>query len=457
MKKKSDPKWIQAIDRSLGAVLYLYPSDYRKEYGPMIRQAMRDRCREVVKGQRSLFRVVALELIPDIVLGAGREQINSNFGQLTKRHYVALSLLVALSFVGLFRESVSKVVFDQTDVAAQKVDSIERKRNWENDREKIEEFAQWLVEKDRSPKSKVLAAYLYQSLHLQVHGTDMGKEKELTPCEHQKKADKLIQEVLNERPDAMVLAIALRSCNSESGCDRAKILNRLVDYDENNAYVWQVSLRWAIKEKNEIAERYALKRIAASNRNINYEQKIRTELLSYLKEYSPSDADLSEGLFYLNLTNFDYTGFALANSHCWNLHKESRDIEFEQDCKRAADVLSSSSDLSTTGRQANIILYRLSSNQFERSAAYQQLHNIYWWQEAYYEGYTPGVNDSWNAHVKSWMQSDGSIEAIQASLRDHGKPTTAPPDFDISESLRHDFDIVITEADQSLGLKEPGP
>jgi hypothetical protein len=45
-----------------GLGLYLFPNHFRTEYGECMRQAFRDRCREIARGERSAFKVFALEL-----------------------------------------------------------------------------------------------------------------------------------------------------------------------------------------------------------------------------------------------------------------------------------------------------------------------------------------------------------------------------------------------------------
>ena len=73
------------------ACLWLYPRPLRDAHGDEMRQAFRDRCREVVRGEQSAFRVLFGELLPDTLRSAGSEQISATFGDMQPRQYWALA------------------------------------------------------------------------------------------------------------------------------------------------------------------------------------------------------------------------------------------------------------------------------------------------------------------------------------------------------------------------------
>jgi hypothetical protein len=82
MNRPSDPAWIAVAARVYCAALWLFPAALREAHGDEMRQAFRDRCREVARGERSAFRVLALELLPDTLRSAGSEQLSATFGEM---------------------------------------------------------------------------------------------------------------------------------------------------------------------------------------------------------------------------------------------------------------------------------------------------------------------------------------------------------------------------------------
>lgn len=69
---RRDPHWIAWLECIYASVLRLYPRRFRGEWEQPMRQAFRDRCREVARGQRSPLRLVT-ELLPDLASGVARE------------------------------------------------------------------------------------------------------------------------------------------------------------------------------------------------------------------------------------------------------------------------------------------------------------------------------------------------------------------------------------------------
>jgi hypothetical protein len=94
-----DPKWLAVADRAYALALHLYPRAFRKEWGPQMRQAMRDRWREGAKQGRSAFGV-SFALLPDLVASAGQQHLHA-FGEEVAMKRMLLGSALVLS-VGLF-------------------------------------------------------------------------------------------------------------------------------------------------------------------------------------------------------------------------------------------------------------------------------------------------------------------------------------------------------------------
>ena len=69
---------MSAFQRVYSLLLYVYPRDFRREYGPHMRQLFRDRCRDVAaaSGWRPAFRFAA-QMVADVAGSATRERASA--------------------------------------------------------------------------------------------------------------------------------------------------------------------------------------------------------------------------------------------------------------------------------------------------------------------------------------------------------------------------------------------
>lgn len=410
MKNKKDPTWISQADRIYGGLLYLFPSAHRKEFGPWMRQAFRDRCREVARGEQSLFRVLAGEIVPDLMLGAGREHMTNNFGELQRKHIAAITLLGCMSLWAIFDESVNRQLIDLVDIGAKKVDAIKwqyRAHQHEND---VEGLATWLVKKDGSPKAKALAANLLRFIEPSHSNT-------------------LVGEVSSEHADLKTLAIAELACDKESGCDRSGLVRRLTEQDSENAYVWLRALGVASASGDKIGERFAIKGLASATHYENYQSMLELDLFDLIRRYSPNDKPLTDSIDSIVQNQYP-SGFYLVRSPCFTQPVVSMEPELSYDCRQAAMALSRTDDL-LTASISNRLLFRLSTDDTERARAYEGLRDQSWWKGAYYSVGVSEDSEAWANWREKWRGKRESISAIKTSLALRGMPTEAPSDYEI--------------------------
>lgn len=414
MKKIKDPKWISQADRFYSGLLYLFPSTHRKEFGPWMRQAFRDRCREVARGEQRLFRVLAVEIVPDLLLGAGREHMTSNFGELNRKHLAALTLLGCMSVWALFHETVNRQLFDLADATKRKTADMKAEYRYKKYQARTEEMAQWLVLEEGSPKAKALAAYLYLTID-------------------DEKAATLAQQVALEHPDLRTLAMAELSCRESTHCNRPDIVARLTAEDPNNAYVWLRALNGAIDAKDQVSERTALRKMAASSHMEPYEAGIEKELIGYAHRFAPDDVEILEFLDARFASSTPSAPIlALSKSQCAALSVDTPDNKLLGDCRKITDQFTQTDDLMTTGVVARL-RYRLSTGREEQASAYQHLLDFRWWQAAYQDVPSPNELASWKKWYADWRGKRDSIAAIKSSLMSRGMPTQAPADFELSD------------------------
>ena len=140
-----DPAWIRLADRCYGIGLSLFSSAHRREYGDLMRQAFRDRCREVARGDRGAWRTFALELTPDLVSGIGRENMNSIFANMRPRQVLLLLLLSLSSAYFLFGEAVGLRLSDLAVTLTQAANRIGDKREADALRSRFHKVAEPLA------------------------------------------------------------------------------------------------------------------------------------------------------------------------------------------------------------------------------------------------------------------------------------------------------------------------
>lgn len=423
MKNNKDPKWISQADRIYGGFLYLFPSAHRKEFGPWMRQAFRDRCREVARGEQSIFRILAAEIVPDLLLGAGREHVTSNFGEINRKHMVALSLLGCLSLWALFHEPINKQLFDLAEASQRKAKEIKDNYRFKKYQSRLQEMSEWLVKEDGSPKAKALSAYLKMYID-------------------DKKSVALIRQVESEHADIRTFAIAELACSRVKNCEISELVSELTQQAPQNAYVWLRALNVAISNKDEIGERYAIKKIAESSYVESYVAGIENELINLADKFSPNDKDMPG---YLDLHFSDdlpsSSIFSIPKSLCGRLRAESIDSELLNDCRKIAVLFGKSDDLTTAGVMGKMS-YRLSATQLERQNAYQSIRDYRWWQDAYYMVPDKNNRESWRKWSEVWRGKRMSIVAIQSVLKSRGMPINAPADYELSEYDKQAFGIL---------------
>lgn len=422
MKNKKDPKWISQADRIYGGFLYLFPSAHRKEFGPWMRQAFRDRCREVARGEQSLFRVIAAEAVPDLIVGFGREHMTSNFGELNRKHFAALTLLGCMSLWALFHDPINRQIFDLVDAAQRKASAINDGHQYKKYESNIQEMASWLATEEGSPKAKALAAYLNLE-------TDS------------KKSAALVDQVITEHPDVRTLAIAELACSQEAHCKRSMLVKNLTDQSPANAYVWLRALNLAVTDKDKIGERYAIKKIAESSYLESYERGVENELLAYAEKYSPKDTEL---LKFLDARSASYTPipsiYTISKSMCGTVSVETADLDLLSDCRKISTIFGQEDDLATAAVVGKL-RYKLAATQLDREKAILDIRNYKWWQQAYYNVPDRNSRESWEKWYADWRGKRESIPAIQSILKARGMPSQAPDDFLLTEYDRNLFGI----------------
>ena len=454
MSRRADAGWIRLADKVFGGLLWLFPKPLREAHGEEMRQAFRDRCREVARGERGAFRVFALELLPDTLRSAGHEQWSASFDQMRPRQLLALGLLCCAATGLLFQEQLNRATLDLVFKAKYAL------RNYSEAREALKQEAQMRRLADHlsasgNVESKALAAFSYRFLYtsreqLYQYSDDRGGSPLLGKLVADgDRSNSAAIAVLGAHPDVYPLVVALRACDPALGCNRALAIQHLTERDPDNAYAWSLAFESAAQNDDRAAMGDALARMARSSHYENYETRVRRDLYETARKLAPEDQAFTAAIVRQTRTaGYQMVG-DIRHTVRWNCSaKPSGDAaynsrwiqvapEIRPDCLRVARLLSSSSNVSGAywgWRQ----IYLQDPDADSRARAFQSLRNAQWlWMQARGSGSTLQADGSWREWTATdwgnwraaWASGDGEIPALKRWLASQGQPVEAPADY----------------------------
>ena len=261
----SAPLWQRLAEGGYALVLNLYPRRTRERHGEEMRQVFRDRCREVSDGHISAWRLLGVELAPDLATSLAGAHLEEPFMPRIRIAIVGFALLACAWF---FQDAISKQFLDVYFKAGLHY------QNWKESRAFARDAAQVSVLADRfgsqpGERERSLAAYLYAN-NYRAHGREAtyfpGAFETLPfdpPVEEHARAMQLLASLKNST-DAATVRTALATCRMLSGCDRAAHVQALVRLEPGNAYAWSELLKLHSRAGDQAAVRADLERVGAS-------------------------------------------------------------------------------------------------------------------------------------------------------------------------------------------------
>ena len=456
MSRRGDPGWLRMADRLFGGLLWLFPKPLRDAHGQEMRQAFRDRCREVARGERSALRVFAMELLPDTLRSAGREQWSASFEEMRPQQFLALALLCCAATGLLFQERLSRATLDLV------FDAKYALRNYSEAREALEQEAQVrrladFLSANGDVESKALSAFAYRVLYtsreqLYQYGDDRGRSSFVGKVVADgDRSNSAAIAVLGSHPDIYPFAIALRACDPTLGCNRALAIQQLTERDPDNAYAWSLAFESASQKGDHTAMGDALARMGRSSHYQSYGPRVLRDLFESARKLAPDDqAFLAAIVMQTRAASYSMVVGDYRHSVRWNCSATpsgdpvyiSRWIQaapkIRPDCLAVARLLSRSSSASGAywGWQQ---IYLQDPDSGARARAFQNLRNARWlWaQSVENPGATRQVDGSWREWTATdwtnwrtaWATKDGEIPALKRWLASQGRPVEAPADY----------------------------
>jgi hypothetical protein len=448
-----DPAWIRIAERIYTATFVLLPERFRSEYGDCMRQAFRDRCREVARGERSAFRALALELAPDLVTTLGREGMQTGFGDMAPRQFALMGCL-CLAFAGLvFRDAITPPVLDATVSIRNRVNDFLDLRRIEAREANTRRIAEHLAAKPDAG-SKALAALLYRSIAERKENPYWAPDNQNEAFYHRlpEKADaenvqirRLATDVLHDRDvGAYTLVRAAESCEPQDGCDRAKVIARLERVDSDNGYAWTLAFQEADARDDEAARRDALSQLARASRYDTYEGETATRLMRTADALGLGDDEATAILVRQVVEERLLDDLSAPVNYCVEHSLRAGSVVgassiqpgLAADCYRAFELLSGSSRLGPSLIGWHLLM-RLNDDPALRSKARDALRDRYWLagtrftQDSMETGW-PGSfhsatdRSTWRA---AFRKGGGEIASLRRWFIARGLPAHAPRDY----------------------------
>jgi hypothetical protein len=106
-----------AAEALFGASLRLHPRAFRAQWGDAMRQAFRDRCREVARGERGVLALFA-ESLPDLAASAAREQVQVAGVAPPLRRHLAFALLLGFAATAWWRQPIAQALVFSGEAAS---------------------------------------------------------------------------------------------------------------------------------------------------------------------------------------------------------------------------------------------------------------------------------------------------------------------------------------------------
>lgn len=405
-----DPLWLQRLEALYAFALRLYPRSFRDEWEASLRQAFRDRCREVARGERKPLALLS-ELLPDLAASAGRERFLTLQDATMFKRNLAIALLVLFGAMVVFHQKVGDVASEAQQWWTQRQERL--------DREATEGY--WVaagnavVANAASPRDNAIAGLLYAG----------AKDPRA-----QEQWDKAVAAT-----DPMTLWISVLDC-PVANCDVAGALASLARREPDNAAVAQLRLEAATREQDRAGMDSALHAIATASHYDGHQADLMHGLLR-AGDGVPVPARLRRN--YKGSKAGEVTAGLLAAS-VWMGVAQPAMAPFMDYCKPGAgggnpdDCLAASRTLAEGDTLLARIIgqrawYRIAHDETESALVRQRMRDLRW-LIANIQGDMDDADDviRWR---DAWLASDGEVGAYQRLMRERGIALAAPAEFEV--------------------------
>lgn len=405
-----DPRWIGRLDALYGLALCLYPRRFRSQWEAPMRQAFRDRCREIARGQRPPAALLT-ELLPDFAVGLGRERFHA-LGEdpMSKRH-VLLAMLVLLAATIAMHDRIGiagNAALDWWKAYRAQATAEAERRYW-NDLARA-------LDPAGTPREHTVAAIAWQ---MAGEGSALLPTDEGARGRAQQAFDAAIAGA-----DPAALWLAATDCPVQR-CDERAAIAGLQRTAPDNAAVGILVLAQAAGSGDSAAKAQALRGIAAARTFHSYDADLLASLLrAGAKARAPSNVDADSLV----------VGVAMA----WALPDV---IVLDEACRPGAADADTCRAIGRVLADGNSLISRIVGhklwNRFadpgaDRLEVHRRMRNLHWMLANQLLLLDPSARKRWR---ESLLAGDGEVAALQAGLEARGIPLEAPDTLKLDPKL----------------------
>lgn len=443
---RRDPRWIAWLERGYTIVLRLYPRHFRRDWGQPMRQAFRDRCREVARGQRSPL-LLASELLPDLVTGVAREQVLTLEQTTMLRRNVIFALLLAIAG--------TLVYFDRIDSAL--AAGVQDAQHWwvqheqKADNEALASYrialADSVVADVKNSRDHAVAALLYAN-----GGVLIRQDEASMPVTQVGSSETVIARMQLAQQqwdmavtsgDPMALWLSAIDC-PVAFCDATGALARLEQQQPDNAAVTLLVIDQALSDGNEVALRQALDRIGEASHYQDYNGVLLQALLRAddmaalprrLQSASPDNAKAAKTMLSAGLWSTRSLGKFTRLLHLCKPATGSHDPRQRDDCMAMARLMADAS--APLPRAVGLrIQNRFVTVPSETSELHRHMRDFRW-QLAHGPSMQMFVADNDAITMarlrEAWLAQGSEIDVLRAMMKQEGVALAAPDDFRVTD------------------------
>jgi hypothetical protein len=240
----SGPSWQAPAEAIYGVLLHLYPRAIRERHGEEMRQAFRDRCREVPDGRLSAWRLFCLEMAPDFATSVGGAHLEAPG---TPRMRASLVALAVLGGIWFFQDAINTRTLDIYFAGKLRWLHWSEERAFARDEAHVRALADGLAASDAS-HDRALAAYVYalnsaSRSYGATYAAGAGESLGFDPVGEDADRSRQVRDSV-QAADAETARLVLAACRVDAGCsNREEFARELIQIEPQNAYGWSELLK----------------------------------------------------------------------------------------------------------------------------------------------------------------------------------------------------------------------
>lgn len=311
------PPWIARADRAYGIALqFLLPQATRSDAAGLMRQAFRDRCREVSRGGRSLGGLLLGEILPDLMHAVWLEHFAAP-AIVGRRRWLGWGAAIAATLaIAISANAIGDWFWRHYNPP--RMFYLANKEKIDGRRDALRGFLDYLDTRPQ-PDAQVAGLWLRALLHenyLDLPGPRSEQERQEEVREARAMAQRINALAIDGLEPAALGALA-DACVPEDGCHRDRVLAALAKRAPGNGYFQLYRLRELTGSRREDEARAAMATLAGADYVDGREAEWMRTVLAWRDRFGGTNPAQDRAL--LEITSFLgrlQPGYFMVNAWC---------------------------------------------------------------------------------------------------------------------------------------------